>query len=354
MPQDLGETLTSWCHEVIGSEAVTNRLTEIAVYTGLSESTISRVLNNREGVADATRAAVLTAVDALGYERPNRLKTLGDPIAGIVMPQFENPIFPAFATALGGQLTQRGYVPLVGVVESAGPSEADYVRTLLDRHVAGMVFVSGLHAVTGIDHSHYLDLIKRRLPVVAINGLTDDLDMACVSTDDRESVILAARHLTQLGHTRLGLAIADSQHIPGLRKQSAFSDFVSDNPGVEGTVDHSLYSLEGGMTAATHLIQSGVTGIICASDVMALGAVKAARKLNLRVPQDISVIGFDDSSFMAMVDPPVTTIRQPVEALTRAAVGLLVAQTAGREFRTGEILFEPELVVRGSTGPPST
>ena len=105
------------------------------------------------------------------------------------------------------------------------------------------------------------------------------------------------------------------------------------------------------MSAATHLIATGVTGIICGSDVMALGAVKAARKLNLRVPEDISVIGFDDSPFMSLVDPAITTIRQPVESLARAAAGLIVSQSAGREFRPGEILFEPELVVRASTGP---
>jgi DNA-binding LacI/PurR family transcriptional regulator len=84
---------------------------------------------------------------------------------------------------------------------------------------------------------------------------------------------------------------------------------------------------------------------------MALGAVRAARKLGLTVPGDVSVIGFDDSAFMPLVDPAITTIRQPVDAMARAATGLLFAQITGRDSRPGEILFEPELIVRDSTGP---
>ena len=331
--------------------SMSNRLTEIARHTGLSESTISRVLNGRDGVAEGTRDAVLTAVDVLGYERPNKLKSQMDRVVGVVIPQLDNPIFPAFAAAVGGHLTQRGFTPLVAVTESGGPTEADYVRTLFRRQVAGVVFISGLHAVTGLDHSHYNELLERRLPLVAIDGISPDLDVACVSTDDAVAVTLAARHLTQLGHRRLGLAISDEEHVPGARKRQAFSEYIDQHPEVSGLIDRSLYSLEGGIASATHLISAGVTGMICGSDIMALGAVKAARKMNLAVPEDISVVGFDDSLFMSLVDPPVTTIRQPVEPMARAAVGLLAAQIAGREGRTSELLFEPELIVRSSTGP---
>ena len=331
-----------------------NRLTQIADYTGLSESTVSRVLNGRPGVAENTRAAVLTAVDVLGYERPNQLRSQMDRVVGIVMPQFENPIFPAFAAAIGGHLTQRGFTPLVGVTESGGPAEAQYVSTLLQRQVAGLIFISGLHSVNGLDHTHYKELLQRGLPVVAVDGLATDLAFPCVSTDDTEAVNLAARHLTHLGHTRLGLAIADEVHVPGARKEQAFTRFTNDTPGISGQIDRSLYSLEGGVAAALHLLDSGVTGIICASDVMALGAVRAAHKLGLRVPEDVSVVGFDDSLFMPLVEPAMTTIRQPVDAMAKAAVGLLASQIDGRPTRPGEIFYEPELVVRDSTGPAPT
>jgi DNA-binding LacI/PurR family transcriptional regulator len=101
------------------------------------------------------------------------------------------------------------------------------------------------------------------------------------------------------------------------------------------------------------MLQHGVTGIICGSDPLALGAIRAARRAGLAVPGDVSVVGYDDSAFMNCTEPPLTTVRQPIEAMGRAAVTLLVNQMEGVSVSADELLFEPELVVRGSTGPAS-
>lgn len=331
-----------------------SRLRELSDFTGLSESTISRVVNNRGKVAQVTRDAVMTAIDVLGYERPGHLSPQAVRLVAVVMPQFANPIFPAIGEAVAAHVMSRGFTPTFAVTEAGGPSEGDYVAAMLDRQVAGIVFVSGLHSVAGQDHDHYVNLIKRGMPVVAIDGVVAGLELACVSTDDAEAIELSLRHLTQLGHTHVGLAIADRDHVPGRRKEEAFLRRVEATPGLRGTVARSIYSLEGGMMAATELIVAGVTAVICASDVMALGAVRAARKLALNVPSDLSVIGFDDSVFMPLVDPPLTTIRQPVDAMAKAAANILHGQITGRGTPHGEILFEPELIVRASTGPSPT
>jgi DNA-binding LacI/PurR family transcriptional regulator len=112
-----------------------------------------------------------------------------------------------------------------------------------------------------------------------------------------------------------------------------------------------MFSIEGGQVAASRLLKQGVTGIVCASDPIALGAVRAVRRAGLKVPQDVSVVGYDDSAFMNCTDPPLTTVRQPLEAIGRAAVAMLVGQIDGIPVTAEELLFEPELVVRGSTGP---
>jgi LacI family transcriptional regulator, repressor for deo operon, udp, cdd, tsx, nupC, and nupG len=104
------------------------------------------------------------------------------------------------------------------------------------------------------------------------------------------------------------------------------------------------------VAAASRLIRRGATGIVCGSDIMALGAMRAAHRLGLEVPSDVSVVGYDDPAFIPVVCPPMTTTRQLVEAISRAAVGLLLSQIGGSEGRAEEILFEPELVVRSSTG----
>ena len=112
--------------------------------------------------------------------------------------------------------------------------------------------------------------------------------------------------------------------------------------------------MEGGHAAASRLIKRGVTGLICASDVLALGAIRAVRRLGMRVPDDVSVVGYDDSVFMTCTEPPLTTIRQPIEAMGQAVVALLVSEIAGNAVPADELLFEPELVVRGSTGAAPT
>jgi LacI family repressor for deo operon, udp, cdd, tsx, nupC, and nupG len=109
--------------------------------------------------------------------------------------------------------------------------------------------------------------------------------------------------------------------------------------------------MEGGRAAAAKLVDRDVTGILCASDVLALGAVRAVRRLGLRVPEHVSIIGYDDSALMTCTDPPLTTIRQPIEAMGQSVVDLLVQQIGGGGVAPDELLFEPELVVRGSTGP---
>jgi len=109
--------------------------------------------------------------------------------------------------------------------------------------------------------------------------------------------------------------------------------------------------MEGGHSAAARLVKRGATGLICASDVHALGAIRAVRRSGKSVPGDVSVVGFDDSVFMNCVDPPLTTVRQPIEQMGQAAVTLLVGQIAGQSTPAEELMFEPELVVRGSTGP---
>ncbi|MDX6516299.1 MAG: hypothetical protein QOH73_1965, partial [Gaiellaceae bacterium] len=137
-------------------------------------------------------------------------------------------------------------------------------------------------------------------------------------------------------------------HVPSARK---LAEFKARQSGSEELIERTMFSLEGGQAAGARLIQRGATAMICASDILALGAIRTARKLGLDVPRDISVVGFDDSPLMACTDPPLTTVRQPIEAMGQAAVGQLLSQVGGTEVSSEELLFEPELVVRGSTGP---
>jgi DNA-binding LacI/PurR family transcriptional regulator len=327
------------------------RLAEVAQKVGVSEATVSRVLNGKAGVSDSTREAVLTALDVLGYERPTQLRGERARLIGLVLPELQNPIFPALAEVIGGVLAQRGFTPVLCTLTAGGLSEADYVEMLLDQHASGVVFAGGYFAQMAAPHDHYRLLHQRRIPVVLINAAIDNLDFPCVATDDAVAAGQAFRHLASLGHERIGLLVGPEDHMPSRRKLSAFVRHVEQAGHSVAPVEHTLFSLEGGQAAATRMLRQDVTGIICASDVLALGAIRAVRRAGLDVPRDISIVGYDDSGWLNCTDPPLTTVRQPIESMGKAAVALLVNQMETTTVQSEELLFEPELVVRGSTGP---
>jgi len=333
---------------------MTRRLVDVARKVGVSEATVSRVLNDKPGVSESTRQAILTALDVLGYERPTKLRGERARLVGLVLPELQNPIFPAFAEVVSSALAQQGFTPVLCTQTSGGGvTEADYVELLLQQQVSGVVFAGGLYTQADAPHDHYRRLTQRKLPTVLVNAPIDGLGFATVSCDDASAAEQAVGHLLSLGHTRIGLLLGPTDHIPSRRKLAA-ARVTAEQAGwpiPNSRIVHSLYSLEAAQAAATRLIQTGVTGIVCASDPMALGAIRAVRRAGLSVPGNISIVGFDDSALMSSIDPPLTTVRQPIDTMGRLVIELLVGQISGGTVSHDEMLFEPELVVRSSTGP---
>ncbi|MFJ6630145.1 LacI family DNA-binding transcriptional regulator [Streptomyces sp. NPDC091376] len=341
---------------------MTARLADIAAQAGVSEATVSRVLNGKPGVASTTRESVLAALDVLGYERPVKLRRRSAGLVGLITPELENPIFPALAQVIGQALTRQGYTPVLATQTPGGSTEDELTEMLVDRGVSGIIFVSGLHADTTADMQRYEKLRAQGVPFVLVDGFSPQVRAPFISPDDRAAMQLAVTHLVSLGHTRIGLALGPRRFVPVLRKIEGFIKAVHDQLGLSEReiesqlIQHSLYTLEGGQAAASALMDRGCTAVVCASDMMALGAIRAARQRGLEVPDDISVVGFDDSPLIAFTDPPLTTVRKPVPAMGQAAVRTLLEEIGGTPAPHSEFVFMPELVVRGSTaaGPVHT
>ncbi|MDR1450265.1 MAG: LacI family transcriptional regulator [Propionibacteriaceae bacterium] len=332
---------------------MSTKLHDLAAHTGVSTATVSRVLNGRPGVSEATRDRVIAALDTLGYERPYKLRGRSLGLVGLVIPELDNPIFPTFAQIICGALSRTGYTPLLCPKEASGISEDSYVEMLLDNRVSGIIFVAGHHADLTADKLRYQRLVSADLPVVFVNGYTDQVDAHFISDDDAVAMELVVRHLAALGHQRLGFASGPQRFIPMRRRADRFGQLLASRFGQtdpESSIRVSLLSVEGGQAAAGDLIDAGHTAIVCASDAMALGAVRAAQSRGLAVPADISVVGHDDSPLMAYVNPALTTVRQSVLAMSQAAVSILIAAVNGSAPPRGEMLFRPELIVRDSTG----
>jgi DNA-binding LacI/PurR family transcriptional regulator len=321
---------------------VTSRLAAIAKYAGVSEATVSRVLHDKPGVSRATRDTVLTALDVFGFPRPKPVRGERARLIGLVLPDLSNPVFPAFADVIGVSLIQRGFVPVLCTRTSDGVSEAHYIQMLLASQVGGIIFVGSSFADAGPAQAG--QLVERKLPMVLINAADENLGVPQVSIDDRAAVEQAVQHLTGLGHERIGLILGPWGHVPSMRKLAGFKR-------EDDLVEHTVFAMEGGRAAAARLLARGATALVCASDALALGAIRGVRKAGLAVPADVSVIGFDDSTFMGVTDPPLTTLRQPVREMAAAAVSSLLAQMDGRLLVSDEIIFDPELVVRSTTAP---
>lgn len=200
----------------------------------------------------------------------------------------------------------------------------------------------------------YEQLRAQGVPFVLVDGFSPKVQAPFISPDDRAAMTLAVTHLASLGHTRIGLALGPKRFVPVQRKIEGFVRAMQDTLGLnaetveQDMVQHSLYTLEGGQAATMALIDRGCTAVVCASDMMALGAIRAARQRGLSVPHDISVVGFDDSPDRVHRPAP----DDGPQAGPRDGPGR-GAHPAGGDRRYAyphsEFVFMPELVVRGST-----
>lgn len=332
------------------------RLAEVAERAGVSVATVSRVLNDKPGVGEETRRSVLTALDVLGYDRPSRLRVKQAGLVGLIVPELENPFFPRFAQQIENGLASAHFTPMLCTQSAGGIHEDEYVQTLLAHGVAGLIVVSGVHANVDADPERYTRLVDRGLPLVLVNGYVPGVRAAFIANDDRATMELAVAHLANMGHTRIGCAVGQRRYVPVVRKIDGFAaamrrhvDPTLTDVEIEAHVASTTFTLDGGAMAAHQLLDAGVTGIVCASDVIALGAIRAAHRRGLRVPEDVSIVGSDDSPLNEFTSPPLTTVRQPVVGMGEAAVKLLLDQIAGSAPPPAEMLIAPELVVRDST-----
>ena len=320
------------------------RMSDLAESAGVSISTVSRVLNGKPGIREDTRQAVLQAMTDLGYSREKLQQRSG--VIGLVVPELSNPSFPAFAERLDA-IFQTGHRTVITAAGPSGTNEATCIITLLDLGVDGVISISGAAADTEADLAPYLRLAEAGVPTVFINGHTTQLDSVFVNCSDAEAVTASVTHLRSLGHERIGLAVGPARFLPTQRKSSAFLELGFGKDSIERTI----FTPEGGQVAAARLLATGHTAIICGSDLMALGVIREAHSRGMRVPGDLSVIGFDDSPLMAFTDPPLTTVRQPVQAMCEAAVSGLVRAMDGNTPDGTELVFRPDLIIRQSTGP---
>jgi DNA-binding LacI/PurR family transcriptional regulator len=329
-------------------------LRDVAERAGVSLATASRVASGSTNVRPQTRAKVERAMRELLYVPPHPPEA--PEAIGLFVPEFGNPVFGALAQAMETRATDAGFATILCNTAGSPTREVGYVHMLLERHVAGMIFVcSEINDLRG-DHAHYAKLVERGARLVFVNGGSDVLDVTSVGVDERAAGRIATEHLIELGHRRIGF-VAGTAHVSPTRDKALGRADALDAAGLDadGLVEHSAFTVEGGRAAIRALLarEEPPSAVICSNDLMAIGVLQEALAAGLRVPGDLSVVGFDGIEPGGWTQPPLTTVEQPIGDIAAAAVGALLARVHGSEQAMPRVVFRPRLRCGGTTAPPA-
>jgi LacI family transcriptional regulator len=323
---------------------------DIAGHAGVSVATVSRVLNNTVPVARAKRAAVMDAVEALGY-RPNVVAqelARGHTQAVGILPQgISNPFYSRLLKGVEQGLRGSAYYPLFASGEQ--PAEQASALDLLLTHRVEALILMGGH----IPDDEVLAVAKR-LPVVTIGRTIRGLERRCVRVENHEGAYKATRHLRDLGHTRIAHITGLPWHGDAVARLEGYVSALRDT-GIEfdpALIVEGDFEEQSGLAGAEKLLQARVpfTAIFAGNDQMAFGAGLALFRRGVQVPRDVSLIGFDDQPSAAYTWPPLTTIRQPAVEMGFATARTILDELRGRGFV--QPTFHTDLVLRASTAPP--
>jgi DNA-binding LacI/PurR family transcriptional regulator len=321
----------------------------------VSVATASRVANGNLSVKPATRERVERAMRELLYVPPGRRSETG--LIGVLVPELANPIFPALASAIETRAAPEGLASILCNTREAAFREIDYVHMLLDRRVEGMIFISCEMTNLRGDHTAYLRLADEDARIVFVNGAIHTLDVPSVGVDERAAGEIATQYLIELGHERIGFVAGPEHYLPTQLKAAGRSTVLAaagldDAPSLTA---HADFSTEGGGRALAKLLSQPAppTGVICSSDMMAIGALHAAARLGVRVPEELSIVGFDGIDAANWTIPELTTVEQPIAQIADTAVQTLqtLIEQPGRPLPSS--YFRPILRVRNTTAPPS-
>lgn len=328
-------------------------LDEVAKAAGVSRATASRAINGLPYVSPTARAAVERAVQSLGYQANQVARSLATKRTGsiaLVVSESEkfvvsDPFFARIMRGISGSLGESGLqLSLVMAKEHRGDDAS--LRSLREGHVDGVLLVSvhGGDVLAG-------QLLASGLPLVVCGRPLTRADVPYVDADNFNGASMAARHLIDIGRRRVATIAGPRDMAVGIDRLSGFRRGMASSGRSVVAVEHGDFTMASGEAAMRRLLEAhpDLDAVFVASDLMAVGAMRVLQAAGRSVPDDVAVVGFDDSDVAATAVPPLTTIRQPVEELGRTMAWRLQAQLAGDPDLPPSILLPTEFVGRAST-----
>ena len=328
---------------------------DIARLSGVSRSTVSRVINGDEKVREETRRMVLEVIQQHNFQ-PNmaarRLAAGRTNVIGLVIPTgvgniFNDPYFSRLIQGVSTECNQRDYSVMLWLAEPE--YERRMIRQIINNSMVDGVVVSS----TLMDDPIVQSLHESGMPFVLI-GHHPTIEVNSVDIDNTSAALQATRHLLGCGTQRKHVAtITGPQNtMAGHDRYRGYCLALQEKglPLDESMVSEGNFSEAGGYTAMQKLLAARPDAVFAASDMMAVGAFRAIREAGLNIPRDIAVVGFDDVSVAVQLDPPLTTIRQPIQRMGTQAVEMLIRLIQETETQPAQIILQPELIIRGSCG----
>jgi DNA-binding LacI/PurR family transcriptional regulator len=330
-------------------------LEEVARAAGVSRATVSRVVNGNLRVSQDVRRVVEKAVERLGYV-PNpaarMLVTRRSDSIGLIIPEptgrlFNDPYFPRLLRGVTGELSAREMQLVLLMPQTSGESSR-VERYVAAGHVDGVLLVS-LHG----DDPLPAHLAARSMPVVVGGRPPGAAVVSYVDVDNRHGAQAAVEHLIATGRRVIATIAGPSDMVAGVDRLAGYraglqAAGLTIDPGL---IEVSDFSHEGGVDAMRRLVAARpeIDGLFAASDLMAAGALQVLRAAGRRVPEDVAVVGYDDSPIAATTDPPLTSVRQPVEEMGREMVRLLIEQATRPGSVPRQVILATELIRRRSS-----
>jgi len=340
-----------------GRKATTIR--ELAEHVGVHISTVSRALNpeTQNLIGPDVVKRIREAADRLGYV-PNSmaaaLRTGQSRTVGILIPDLMNPVFPPFIRGIQDALDGAGYTAIIANSDGDKDYEQDIVQKMRGRFVAGLIMATALYR----DDPAIEECEEQGIPVVLINRASDRPGISAVVNDDAAGIGAAVAHLAQLGHRRIAHAAGPQATYTGMMRRRAFIEAVQAH-GLAADEDlvviASGYTVPAGRQAVATLLAGPrrFSAVIAANDQLALGILDGLADAGLRIPGDVSLVGFNDMPLVDRIDPPLTTLRIQHYEIGAAAARILLDELADPRPESRTVMLKPQLIVRGSTGPAS-
>ncbi|WP_152394486.1 LacI family DNA-binding transcriptional regulator [Paenibacillus guangzhouensis] len=323
---------------------------DVVAKSGVSLATVSKVLNNVPSVRDSNRQKVLQAIKELDYRPNSAARSLArgsTGVIGLTLITLQDTVFETIVQSVNECLEEQGYFLALSIFNPTKKDAREHNILFQEDRVDGIIVLSPLN-----EENDITELKRKGIPFVIIDNHVENSRALTVNVDNTKGGYDAARHLLELGHTKIAHLSGPEHFLSVRQRRQGFEQALQEAGLTPLVISNTTFGIRTGFEAAQAWIAQGLipTAVFAGDDGLALGVMEAFQSAGYRVPQDISVIGYDDQAFASEIHPRLTTVRQPGEQMGQQAARLLLKLIQGSKRNTS-IMLQPEIIVRESTAP---